>query len=774
MTRVGVQHTKHLLFASFLTFSLALSGCDKITELKDSLFSSSEEKSSSSDKPSKKKNLKKDKNKKKKVLDAKTSGSTEIILTKKNQQDDKQLKKVDLKSAVAPTFKIDAPVNVLKRVGGSPTKVFSDSHYVYLNYPQFLGVFSKSLNLIAKAKLAYPAQDVTRVVVNDKTYVYVSEENNVLEIFEMLPSGEGQRLKLKNLASFDVGGPISWLNPTQLLVFLPTKTQLLDFANLGDIKIVKEIPIGGVSDKLILKDYIYLARGEFLDILDVKSYNLSASLRIGQKYRFLEAIEEADEKKLFLAHVNEKSHATGVQHLILTPNLSGVIDLGPVQNFKMPLDALSFDLKQGLLAGTEVTPFSGGQTTKAYLYSTSQKRFLKGPLSDESATISLAFGNRTLYVIHEDEVTSYQVKVNKDVVHKMEQSSPVTGKKPLAQIGTNQTLKDEYSLRRAQSLRVSSDSQKVFLFDKNHVALWEKVAGEKFAFKTSENFAEEEFDLKTMPHDRPTLPNRFLSTGFGLVAAHEDGQVAYLDVFFKGFKNLPLKLKNLKSWTMYRKDDRFVLVAISQNPIQWRRFKMKAKRGFNWVAEIFELESPEKINLVAQIPLKDPSWVAHLNYNLIGIVEQKRIEYYSLRDLPKPLLLKEEGQDLPINGILQDVKISPRKNRLYNLTKTANGLQVEVLDLDNPQNHITLKDFNITESQFAGSTFSMGGQLFVLPTQEGTLFYDLTNLQSVKEDDILKAHWPLPSEWADVANRGQFICVALGKPGVYCGDLLFY
>ena len=113
--------------------------------------------------------------------------------------------------------------------------------------------------------------------------------------------------------------------------------------------------------------------------------------------------------------------------------------------------------------------------------------------------------------------------------------------------------------------------------------------------------------------------------------------------------------------------------------------------------------------------------------------------------------------------------------KLYVLTKSdENRSKIFVFSVDHPETRILLEDFEITPSQFAGSSFSKGGQLFILPTIEGTLFYDMTYLDAKTEEERTVAHWPEPSEAVDIANQGQFVCVALGPKGVYCGELLFY
>ena len=137
--------------------------------------------------------------------------------------------------------------------------------------------------------------------------------------------------------------------------------------------------------------------------------------------------------------------------------------------------------------------------------------------------------------------------------------------------------------------------------------------------------------------------------------------------------------------------------------------------------------------------------------------------------LPKSKLIEETVDISGLKINFKDIKISPANDMLYSLYTKSGRNQIFVLSLLDIKKFTTIADIDITRDQFAGSSFSKQGRLFILPTQEGTLFYDMTNLSNVRE----VAHWPLPSEYVDLADQGQFICVALGYKGVYCGKLLF-
>ena len=255
----------------------------------------------------------------------------------------------------------------------------------------------------------------------------------------------------------------------------------------------------------------------------------------------------------------------------------------------------------------------------------------------------------------------------------------------------------------------------------------------------------------------------------------ENGAAHLLDVNLKNTNSLGMTFKNLKSWIVFPQNEGYLLVALSQNPVQYKQFKLKASKKNIWVIELYQMLSPTQINLVAQIPVENPGSLFSMGYDMFALATQTQIDFYSARDINAPRLLEEENKPYSLPGTLLSARLSPQKDLIYALLQDGTEKIIHVFDFENPtRRFLNIKATDVSLGQFMGASFAKGGQLFILPTPRGTFFYDHTFVNNQPEADALKAHWAMPAESVDVANRGAFICVALNKSGVYCGDLLFY
>ena len=701
----------------------------------------------------------------------------DVVITQKNQTSNQSLKKTDLKSVTAPKFTINAPIDVTKRIGGIPQSLLVDDTYVYTDDSQDLSVYTNNLEFIHKIPRSFPIRKINRVVRDGKTYIFANEDNNVLEIFELSKDPETQKQHLTNVAGYDVGGTFSWLDPKTLLVFLPNKIQFLDFSDFNTIKVLRELPIGGVSDKIILKNNLYLSRGEFLDVLSLDTYTLTSSLRIGLSTQFLGATRENDKNFLYLAILNTNQQATGFQAMQLGEDLSGVIDFGHIEEFTEPLYNIKANLNLGVFFGLQnATPELAGIDHQAYLYHIKSKRFLRGPLTRDMKITSGEFFEDWLYAIHDGHLTQYKLSLFTDVIEKFKTLVVNPSDKPsLAQIGSEQTIKDEFEFKIGRSLNFETNTKSVFLLDQNHLVFLQDKSSQTQQIVVSENLNEENFTLRDLPNSTNVHWSNFLTTPFGLLMTAEDGVAHLLDVGLKSPTPLSPHFQNLKSWTVFQQNEGYLLVALSQNTIQYKQFKLKANKKHSWVIELYQMLSPSQINLVAQIPVENPGSLFSMGYDMFALATQTQIEFYTAREIQAPRLLEEETKPYTLPGTLLEARLSPQKDLIYAYVQDSSGKQIHVFDYENPtRRFLNINATDVTLDQFKGASFAKGGQLFILPTPRGTLFYDHTFISNQPEADTLKAQWPMPSESVDVANRGAFICVALNKSGVYCGDLLFY
>lgn len=694
--------------------------------------------------------------------------ATDIVITQKETSVSLPPQKSNLKAVTPQQFSALAPIDITKRIDSLANTIFADEKFIYTDDGQDLILYSPDFKRIDSIAHSYPVLKINRVNRDNKTYIFAIEENNVLEIFELAIDPQTQAQTLLLTAGYDVGGVFSWLNPKTLLVFMENKIQFLDFGDLNSPQVLREIPIGGVHDKLILKNHLYLLRDEFLDVLNLDSYNLVASLRLGQKAQFLGATRDSGKNLLYVTFQNEERFTYGFQTLELSEDLSSVIDLGKIEKLPVYLKSVQANFNLGVILGLE--------NHHLHVFHLKNKKQLRGPFDRDTDVLEFEIYDNTLYTIQKSGISSQVLALENDLIHTEQSPTQVESAKPaLAQIGLTQTLKDEYTLTTNSALKFEKNSKAVFLLDHNHMIILKSEENGHHQIAVSENLSDDNYSIENLP-STSQIYQKTLLTPVGLFLNTSSGKVEFLDVNLKQPKPLNLEFKNLQSWAFFKQNEGYLLVALSQNPILYKEFNIKSPNKASWVIELFQINSPEQIQKVSQIPLETPGQIFALGYDIFALATQTEISFFSARDIFQPKKLDEDTKTYTLPGTLLDAKLSPKNDALYTYIQDASGTKsIYIFDYENSsQRHVTLDAKDVSLSQFQGSSFIKGGQMFVLPSQKGTLFFDLTVLNNQPQTELLKAEWPIASEWVDVANRGEFICVALNKNGVYCGQLLFY
>lgn len=743
-----------------ILFTLNLTSCDSISD-----FFSSETPQESANEKSKSKTPKttlkapdKKESSDKKSSSAKKTNTADQVIIEANDRKQTPLKKINPDSQKRHKKIVQSAIMAKKQIGGTPYNLIVDKSYIYLEDAEYLNVYSRDFQFLDRIEKVFAIKDIVHVEQGEKNRLYVTQDEQVLEIFDIVKN-EG-KTSLQFVASFDVEGPFSWLDSETLLVFLKDALQVVDFSNLDAVKVKKEIPVGNITSKLILQKYLYLARDEFLDIVNLENFETTASLRIGQPYKFLGAIRKNETNTLNLALLNSDKKVTGIQTLTLAKNLSGITDLGSAHFFKKPLQDVSTDLKNNLLFAKD----SQGKS-KALVFSIDEKKFLRGPLDQQSAVIQTYAFEDLLFVIHNDEIAEYKLTLNPDVIKSpAEVSTNAPVEKPaLAQIGSDITLKNEYNLEKTNRLDFANTAHQVFLLDQNHLVIVE-TQNDKQNMVTTQNLTADDHTLKTV--DLPDAQNlsHFLSTPFGLLGLAQNGQVYFLDVFFKGFQKLDLNFKNLNSWIVFKQNDHFVLLAVTK--------QLSENKTEQWQLEFYKLLSPDNIESTKKLTLNSQSFLSYMGFDLLAVVSQNQIDYYSISDLSNPIKVDNKTQKLAVDGLLTQIKPTPKRDFLLTLQRKDQQNHLQVYDFKNPAKPFEIAISHLSPNQFNGISFTEGGRVLIIPTNDGLHFYDLSlAVLSTEQSKWLIGHWPEPSEFADVANKGQWTCVARGNRGTTCGDI---
>lgn len=735
-------------------------------------------------------------------------GGSDIIITKTEEQKTRKVGKKDLKSAQKTEFRVEAPVDVQKRVGGAARLIQADDEFIYMDFPQHFAVYDKTLKALTHIPVAFPLKRVRRFVIEGKTYLYLSEENDVLEIVELVKnvSEQGETYSLSDVVSYEVGGRFTWVDAKTLLILLPNKLQFLDFSNFSEVKIINEIPTADVADAYSVDDgkFLYLSRKGFLDVLDGTSDKLVSSLRIGRDFTFLGESKTDGKRNLLLSLSKDDTRLESIQYLRLADDGSGILDFGHALALDKPLKRYSIDFSAGLAVGEED---GKGEKNPVRLFSFAEKRFLRGALSTQTNLMAWSAGSSKIYLATPLAISVNAVAVNPAPIAEPAPSGPV----PLAQIGAVKTVRDEYELVPEKTIEFMADARKVVLLDENHLVVLEyRERQNAHQVFVSADFASEGFAISEPRVAEPTTYDKLLPTDFGLLAYSQAKKTAYfMGVDMKSLDPLPIKPGEIVSWTNFSSTEGEILLltvkldksakAVKPAPAPQKPAakpveppKPPAFEGAEalekksqpaapelsdgaYAVQIYLLKSPQETELLSQIYFNDKPFVLRSMENEILALTGTGIAFYSVEDLRKPA--RNDLDKIVFEKPVEFVSIKPFlvNNRVYSLIREDDRYKVFVFSLTDPgEQRAILGDIDVTPDQFEGSSFSKGGQLYIIPTGEGTLFYDMTDLKPVEEDKRIAAHWPLTAEYVDVAKSGKFVCVALGAKGVYCGNLLFY
>lgn len=759
-----------------------------------------------SDKKENKKRQSKQQNQKRKPTPRPNQNEKDIIITKKDEINRKKVGKKDLKNAEKPQFRVEAPVDVTKRVGGAARMILSDSKYLYLDFPQHFTVYDYDLNFLARIPTAFPVKDVTRVTIRDKTFLYLKEEKDVLSIVELVKeqSEDGEKYSLKDIGSYEeLGGPSRWLDETTLLLFLDKKVQFLDLSNFEEAKIISELPIAEVNDAYHAGKYLYLSRNGFLDIINLDDLKILSSLRIGKNFGFLGLSSQKQPKTLKLSLLKNEEVIEGIQTLQLKEDLSAVVEFGNVQFLEKPLKNFFYSSEKKLLLGEE---FSEEEKNPIRLYSLTHEKFLRGDLSNKTDLMAWSLNGPYAFLVTPLDISIHQIQLNENVIKKAHQLERLMNNRskqiPLAQIGAQKTFKEEYQLTPVRSIEFMADAHKVALLDENHFIVFENRQNKNIhEIFTATNFMDDNFIQKSPKIADLTFFNKILPTDFGLLTySQETNKIYFMGIDLQTLSSLPVKARNLISWTNFTSPMGEILItstAINNQSSLVKRAKSSKKKtkeakidssltnspkskrtttleNAKYLIEIHWLKSPTEIETIAQLAYAEKPFVIRNHSNNLIVLTQSGGDFYNMENPRKPQLNEFDSIEFATPYAIKTVKPFLVNYRLFTLIEEDDRNKIMIFSINNEKQKVVLSDFEILESHFDGSSFSKGGQLFILPSIEGTLFYDMTSLEEKKEDERIVAHWPLPSEYVDIAKSGRFVCVALGAKGVYCGDLLFY
>lgn len=707
----------------------------------------------------------------------------EVVITDKPKNKKTEKAETQTKESQPKMTDSDIPVAITKRIGGVATKILADPDTLYLNFSQSLDLYDSHLKFITSKRIPFPIVAVKKIIFGEKTFFLFKEKNHVLEITELVADNTNKELPylLKEIVSYDMEAPFFWIDDKTLVTAFPDETRLYDLTpifgagNVDEIPEIKKLPFGEINDVVQLGNFLYLAHKNSLEIFDLQKNEHTSSIQISHPFAFLMNEDLKAKKQIALSLFNNKRDLVGVQILELAPDFSKAQKFVVNQILPSPLHEFRIDKNTGLIAGQDEI-----EKNKLQLYSLKEGRYLRGELPTQKNAMSWDLADNKLYLVSPQEISINQIKSEASVIQNTntvnQEGAQESSSVPLAQIGIKNKLKDEYSLTKITSLNYKADAKKVFLLDKNHFLMFENVTDDSpYRILASDNFSADDFTLQS-----PTAPalrfDKFKLTDFGLLAYHENsGVLSLLDVNLKGFQTLPLIGEGLYAFEHFSTEGGEILITASEIKTQTTE-----STNLSYKIKIHLLESPQKIQLLSELDFKEKVFVLFNHEKEILVISPTDIQTFSTENLKEPTLKENKKLSFEKPYKILSCKLLQLDFtdtfeiddiRLIALIEEDGQNKILVHSLLKPENKITLDDFKINLNHFEGLTFAAGGQLMILPSPQGTLFYDLTDL-TASSKDYLVALWPEPSEHASMADD-RFLCVALGPKGVYCGDLLF-
>lgn len=726
------------------------------------------------------------------VKDSKSEDQNSIVVKAQQKKELQRIEKKDLKLADKPAFSRGTPVHIYKRVGGAAVKILSDEKFVYIDFPMDLKVYDHDLNLLARLPRLHPIHEVMRADRGDQTYLYLREENDVMEIWQLIdtPTEQGPGFTSRPIRGYEDFKNFVWIDEKSLVWMLGKETKLLDFSDL-DHPTETNLPFTDVSHAFATDKALFLARKGFLDVLDLTSLKLLSSLKIGRDFQFLGITGENERQNLLISFEQNLDVIREVQYLKISADGAGIADFGPVVSLESPLAKFSIDFTNALILGQELndqaTSSDDASLQPIRLYSLSEKRFLRGDLTMQTKLTAWWLENGNIYLSTPLEISVNTLTLNKDVIRQSPEVSKLlsaTTPPPLAQLGSSVTPSNEYEYHSIKKIEFIADARKVALLDKDHFVVFEnRVSHNIHQVFSSINFTSNDFALNEVDVEPPAYFDKILPTYVGLFAyASATKTIYFSDVELKRLEAIPTATESLVSWAIYRTtegDKTFDVLLVAS--------EVKNPETTSYLLKFYAIgDSVQNIELLAEIPFKDKPFSIPLTddkgtTNEILVLNGSKLHYYNVKDSRKPLASTHEVESLGKDYDFVAVKPFHINYRMYTLFREkseagADRLKILIFPLNQPEHNVVLEDFDLTEENFDGSTvaISSNGQLFILPTDEGTLFYRMKDLGFIAEDQRKVAHWEEPAAYVDLASGdGQyFLCAALGSQGVSCGDLL--
>lgn len=797
---------KVILLGALLSVSAGLTGCEKImswpSEVYDSFFGSSDQTPQKTKKASKPSNKQSDKQKDNSPTNSNNSSASdpnqkqntknkneadpnnktsskkdltkEQITEKQNsskentssatqdkQKDKKEKLNVSSKTKSQETAEDNnAPLASLFKIGGRPNFIKADETFLYASYPHAFYIFDKNFRPLAQTALHGTPIALKRFVNEGKSKLFIKEKIHGAPgyTFEMIPVGtvNSEESFINAQQSVDLDNNFAFIDEKKLALFTKNSTKIVEIASNDDLLVDSEISGGPAQDLLVHKSVYLIARGSQLDVYDLKQQEITATLSLSRNFKFLGIRKSADGKDiLWLGLFDKEMQTFALQSLKLSDE--GISQFDKILTFPTPLSKVSFSNETGLLVGFDE------ETQALQVFSTEHEKLLRGPLVLKANPKSWSFDGANLVLSTDDFTGILHFQLDEQVIRQadaLQKFQGINKNLPLAQVGATKIVKDEYSLTPVLQTDFLANSYAVNLLGPDRLL---------FVSESSQNSKQNLFKTLSLQNEDSILEpvgvpdnvqlSRFTSTSLGVFALSQEGKLYFSSIDLNMFTELPIAFSGIYHFEV-----------LNYNNTDYLLIAQKNIKGSSW--SLLHLLSPSQIQPVKQVTDSERVFPLYLGDNQILLVNSKAFElhHFSLlmgleEDPEQKTSLIESLNVSDLNLTFEALKLAPNAGTLLAYTQTKENFSIKIINLLDLKNQGEIKPAHLSKHQFYGSTFSNKGHVFVLPTSEGTLFYDLSRPEAPQ----LLRQWEQAAYSADVAAGGGFLCIAQGSEGLSCG-----
>lgn len=701
----------------------------------------------------------------------KENNSNPKILDKENENRDKptftdkqevKLSRDDISKKELPQdlsgqfYGKDIPLKPLYHFGGDVDQTFLDDKFYYVIELRRLCIYDYFLNEVNSYLLDEAPLEINSHIDQGNRYLLLKTLTKIIRL-NISDGGEILSQDILSLNHKLTFGPYVHGLDNQsphvhsLISVFPQNIEVFHIKNFNQLESKSFLPLTQVSDVYSFGDFYYLSRRGKLNVLDKNNFSILSEINLDADFKILGISSFKKDNFLVVGYKDSDEHKgwNSFRFLKLADQGRGITNLGKIIKFSEEVDKIILDLDQPyvyLIQKQKIQLFSLSDMNFSQYTNTGfdQIDFVNGSQSSLFISGGGKIGRLDYEVSKLNKTTPSNE--NEPVVfrwksQKMKQlTSPV---KDLVLVGRNQALimsdlsSDGWSV--SPVFKVNELSQTMKNPEILKLPLQNKY---DFSFKEIADYG---FFIYDSIKGRVYMVDSNLEKIESLSIASQ--KINYLDTYYDGVKD-------------------YIILSVDSN-----RSSKKEEDPVNTLV-VYDVKSLKVVKKISSLDIKGLKGfkVIKSTKNIISACGNYGVCQTDFNGGFKNLKYENKISNSS-KGKALDIMVSPQEDLIYVYYQREQGNFVSVLR--NYQSGLReASEINLNSlsaGQFAGMSFSKGGEILIIPHDKGVHFYDMSDPQNPKLDFIWNVGKALS---VDVTNRGKDICVALGNRGVECAVYL--